>query len=242
MKSISDKRWLMLSVVCMLSSCCQLAVAQIKLAEVKLNTYIGFENPRIVDGVVVAGPNSKPSLASSVSLITVDKPDSYKFGEIEAERIPTFELIELEAVDGGYRFPGDTPPGTYRVTCRAFDPERGPSTKRITVEVGGSKPVDPFVPPDPGLPQLSKDVRAAFVAYAQNCGADYERLAAETKAGRFLRVMDASAAANAYDQQTRDTLKRAMATIMAPRLGVDALPPDASTVFLEISAGYKAVK
>lgn len=237
-----DKCWWVLGLMCLLSSCCELAVAQVKLAEVKLQTYIGFENPRIVDGVVVAGPNSKPSLASSVSLITVDKPDSYKFGEIEAERIPTFELVELEAIDGGYRFPNDTQAGTYRVTYRAFDPERGPSTKRITVDVGGSKPVDPFVPPDPALAGISKDVRQIVVQYAQSMGADYERLAVESKAGRYLKVIDASNAANAYDVATRDAFKRSMGAIMAPRLGVDNLPADAAQTFTEIAIGFRSVK
>lgn len=240
-----DKCWLMMALACLLSSCCQLAVAQVKLAEVKLNTYIGFENPRVVDGVVVAGPNSKPSLASSVSLITVDKPDSYKFGEIEAERIPSFEIVELESVDGGYRFPTDATPGSYRVTYRAFDPERGPATKRITVEVGGAKPVDPIVPPVQPKDDLA---RLIDEAYRQQRIGHGDSILASAMAIRSGQITKAKAWQEFLEPRTRAARQAANAPIdqfielNLPRSATDDLDANTAAWVEKLGNAIKAVK
>lgn len=236
-------RYLLLLVLSLVPCCGQLAHAQIKLAETKIQTYVGFENPRVVNGVLLAGPNSKPMLANVVSLITVEKAVEYKYFEVEAERIPSLETADLEEVEGGYRFKEGTPPGTYRVTARGFDPERGMANKRLTVEVTPAPtpgPVDPI--PDNTLSAVSKESREALKVLVGGMAANFDTLAAETKAGKFKTVLEAGARSDALDLSARGVFKQAMAKVMQPKLGSDVLPGDAAQTFTDIAIGFKGVR
>jgi hypothetical protein len=197
---------------------------------------------------VLAGTSSKPSLNETRTLIKVEKAVEYKFTEVECERIPSLEFVELKEVEGGYAFAPDTPAGTYRIAVRCFDP--GIISKRITVTLGptpapepgpGPKPDDPHPPlPVDGLSALSK---SAVSAYLQSMAADMESLAKDVEAGKIKTVIDASTSTNARDLLTRATFKKQMALIMEPRLGSTALPANAPQVFRDIATGFRgAVK
>lgn len=155
MVAILNKLFLLLPLLW--SSCCLLSSetqAQIKLSEVKTQTWVGFENPSVQNGVVIAGMASKPSLSSTNYVIVLEKAVEYKWTEIEAESTPDLEVIELEEVSvsplkSELRFPQTAKPGKYRVVVRCSDPVNGPASKRLSVTLG-VKPDDPTpTPPTP---------------------------------------------------------------------------------------------
>jgi hypothetical protein len=129
---------------------CTVSLGQLKVSEERIQTWVGFESPRVVNGLVLAGASSKPSLAETKVLIRVEKAVDYKFMEIECERIPSLEFVELKEVEGGYTFPQETPAGTYRIAVRCFDP--GIVSKRITVVLGPTPAPPEPTPPTPTPP------------------------------------------------------------------------------------------
>jgi hypothetical protein len=155
---------------------CSSCFAQLKVSEEKTQVWVGFESPRVQNGLVLAGTSSKPSLAETKTLIRVEKSVDYKFTEVECERIPSLEYVELKEIEGGYTFPPETPSGTYRIAVRCFDP--GIVSKRITVILGPTpapepepKPDDPKPPPTPA--PIPGDGLRVLIVYEQDDQAKY---------------------------------------------------------------------
>lgn len=220
--------------------CCDLQ-AQIKLGESKLQTWTGFENAQVVNGKVISGPSSKPTLESISTTITVETALPYKFSQVKAQRLPTLEKITLEPVNGGYRFKPGTPAGTYRVEYLAFDPDRGIASEEIEVvlDAAGPLPVDPITP---DMPQLSREARKAMAEFVRGMADDMDAVSAEVAAGRLKTVLDVSTFNIKRDIDTRNIFKKSMATILSPRLGNADLPPDGDKIFAEVSTGFRSVK
>lgn len=220
-----------------------LVFGQVKLSQEVEQTWVGFENPKVVNGVLVAGPNSKPMLASTSMKIVVTGADEFKFREMECERIPTLEFVELlSEVEGGYVFPKDTPSGTYRLALRLTDPMLGFLTKRLTVDL---KPVEPVGPIIPDLGQgLSADARKAVVGLVQSMAKDMTVIADGIKSKTIQTSDDVKSINVKQDEASRTAFKASMQAIMAPKLGtaVGPLVPEAESVFRNISIGFGSVK
>lgn len=219
-----------------------LGQGQVKLSQETEQTWVGFDNPRIVNGNVVTGPKSKPTLASSETKIVVAGADEYKWRDVECERIPSLEFVELAEVAGGYTFPKDTPLGQYRIALRLYDPTLQPLSKRLTVDL---KPVDPFTPVVPDVGQgLPAEARKAIVALAQSMAKDMIVVADGIKAGTIKTTEDVKLLNKKQDENGRTAFKEAMRQIMEPKLGtvVGPLVPEAETVFRNIATGFGSVK
>lgn len=227
--------------IVLIGGLCSQACGQIKLTQEVTQTWVGFENPTIVNGAVVSGSNSRPTLASTAMTIKVETAVAYKFSQVSARRIPTLEKITLEVIDGGYRFKPSAPAGTYSIEYLAFDPDRGIASEEITVELKPLAPVDPIIPDLGGLPA---DARKAVVALVQGMGADMANLGDGVKTGRLKTAEDVKAASVPQDTVTRNAFKEAMRSLMEPRLGNDPgkLVPQAEQVFRDIATGFRSVK
>jgi hypothetical protein len=218
------------------------AFGQIKLSQEISQTWVGFESPQVVNGVVIAGSNSKPTLANTTTTIRVETAVEYKFSQLKATRLPSLEKISLERIEDGWRFKPSAPAGMYAVEYLAFDPEKGIASEEITVEL---KPVSPEpitpAPVDPlaGLQGESRAVMAAFVAAMAN---DMDAVAVEVEQGRARTVAEVSAVNVQRDIVTRNRFKADMARMMEPRLGNAALPPTAKQTFNDIAAGFRSVR
>jgi len=127
---------------------CSPCFAQIKLSEQKTQSWVGFDNPTVANGIVYSGPRSKPVLASTQSLIVVDY-TGYDFLTLWAERIPTLERATLEQVSGGYWFPSTATAGKYRVLAIATAPAKAPAVESLVVDVAIGPQPDPGPEPDP---------------------------------------------------------------------------------------------
>lgn len=219
-----------------------LGQGQVKLSQEVEQTWVGFENPRVVNGVVVAGPNSKPMLASTSVKLAVSGADEWKFKDIECERVPSLEFVELAEVTGGYAFPKDTPPGTYRVALRLSDPTLGLLSKRMTVELKPYLPVEPIIP-DLGQ-GVSADARKAIVDMVQSMAKDMVVIADGIKAKTIQTTDDVKNVNLKQDEAGRKAFKEAMRTIMEPKLGtaIGPLVPEAESVFRNIAVGFGSVK
>jgi len=131
---------------------CSPCFAQIKLSEQKTQSWVGFDNPTVANGIVYSGPRSKPVLASTQSLIVVEYA-GYDFLTMYAEKIPTLERITLEQVSGGYWFPSTTAAGKYRVLAIATAPSKAPAIESVVVDVAGVEPSpEPGPTPEPPTP------------------------------------------------------------------------------------------
>lgn len=219
-----------------------LGQGQVKLSQETEQTWVGFDNPRIVNGNIVTGPNSKPILASTASKVVVSGAEDYKWRDIECERIPSLEYIELAEAPGGYTFPKDSPAGSYRIVLRLYDPVLQPMAKRLTVDL---KPVDPFTPIVPDLGQgLSADARKAIVGLVQSMAKDMTAIADGIKSRTVVTTDDVKKLNVAQDEASRTAFKASMQAIMAPKLGtaVGPLVPEAESVFRNISIGFGSVK
>lgn len=215
---------------------------QVKLSQETEQTWVGFDNPRIVNGNVVTGPKSKPTLASSETKIVVAGADEYKWRDIECERIPSLEFIELAEVAGGYTFPKDTPTGQYRIALRLYDPVLQPIAKRLTVDL---KPIDPFTPVVPDIGQgLSADARKVMVGLVQSMAKDMVAIADGIKGGTIRTTDDVKTINVKQDEAGRNAFKASMKALMEPKLGtaVGPLVPEAESVFRNIGIGFGSVK
>jgi hypothetical protein len=215
---------------------------QVKLSQETEQTWVGFDNPRIVNGNVVTGPKSKPTLASSETKIVVAGADEYKWRDIECERIPSLEYIELSEVPGGYTFPKDTTAGQYRIALRLYDPTLQPVSKRLTIDL---KPLDPFTPVVPDINSgLAADARKVMVALVQSMAKDMTVIADGIKAGSIRTTDDVKNLNVKQDEAGRNAFKAAMKALMEPKLGtaVGPLVPEAEPVFRNIAIGFGSVK
>lgn len=218
-----------------------LGQGQVKLSQETEQTWVGFDNPRIVNGNVVTGPKSKPTLASSETKIVVAGADEYKWRDVECERIPSLEFVELAEVVGGYTFPKDTPLGQYRIALRLYDPTLQPLSKRLTVDL---KPVDPFTPVVPDVEGLPAESRKAIVGLVQSMAKDMSLIADGIRSQTIRTTDDVKNINVKQDEAGRKAFKEAMRSIMEPKLGtaVGPLVPEAETVFRNIATGFGSVK
>lgn len=135
---------------------CSPVFSQIKLSEQKTQSWVGFDNPSVSNGIVYSGPRSKPTLASTQSLIVVDY-TGYEFLTTWASRVNTGERVALEQVSGGYWFPSTASPGKYQVLAIATAANKAPAIESIVVDVGGVQP-QPDPTPQPPVPPTPSDV------------------------------------------------------------------------------------
>lgn len=182
---------------------CSVGFGQIKLSQEVTQSWVGFQSPKIVDGVIVAGVNSKPTLASTTMTIRVETAVPYKFSQVKAVRLPSLEKVTLEQIDGGYRFKPSAPAGLYAIEYLAFDPEKGIASEEITVEL---KPVETqpieVIPTDEterivfnAIHELKKGYGSAFKAAA---GAiDRKEITVDAKLQSFLEPLTKAARTNA---------------------------------------------
>jgi len=236
---------------------CSNCFAQIELTYTAAKSLVGATAPEIIGDRIIIGDDSKPQI-SAVAIIKVASSEKVRLKARKSLR-ESAELVKLSEVTdekskittAKYMLAGE---GSYLVEAMTVSWDRS-----IDVEVGKSpQPVDPVVPqpvnpvdpikpidppiPDPSLSQVSKEVRAAVVAYSQKVATDYETLATETKAGKYKTVMESGAVAQSKDELARNEFKKSMATIMAPKLGNSQLPTNAPLVFQEIANGFRSVK
>lgn len=162
---------------------CTSTFAQINLVEQQTQVWSGFDAPVVREGRVYTGPFSKPRLERTDVEVVVHQVVPYEFLQVQAERIPTLESIELSEVDGTlntWKFPADTVAGKYRVAAIAFDPKKGIATKRLDVTIGKPAPdPDPDPDPDPKPPEPTPDLPIAgqglrvMIVYEQDEAAKY---------------------------------------------------------------------
>ena len=162
----------LLAFLLLASSC----FGQIKLTQETSQTWVGFQNPQIVNGVVIAGPDSKPTLSNTTMTIKVETAVEYKFAQLKATRLPTLERITLEQVEGGWRFKPSAPAGLYAVEYLAFDPTHGIASEEIQVEIKPEKP-EPIRPePIPGN-EFSEVVEKAIAELRSGYGQAFRQVA-----------------------------------------------------------------
>lgn len=218
------------------------AQGQIKMSQEIEQTWVGFENPKVVNGVLVAGPNSKPMLAATSMRVVVTGGEEYKWTEIECDRIPTLESVDLNATEGGYTFPKDAAAGSYRIVLRKYDPVLQPIRKVLMVELKPQAPIDPIIP-DLGQ-GLSSESRKAIVGLVQSMAKDMTVIADGIKGGSIKTTEDVRVVNTKQDEAGRAAFKATMKSLMEPKLGtaIGPLVPEAESVFRNISAGFGSVK
>lgn len=252
-------RSLILSLSLLWSSCCfcgdALAQPRIEVVTVaanepikleKLDQFVwgGFEGARVVDGKVIAKVTSKPKFESTTSQIVLTLGDGYEVDEIIAESDEAYIDLDQTPIDGGkveLTFPPDTPEGMYRIEVRAAKEGSRKAVKRLKVKIGGDG--DGPAPPDidiGDLPATSKAARKVMIDYVQAMAQDMENMSANIS--KYKTVTESSKAFNDLDLSTRNSFKAGIANVMKPRLGADALPADAASVFKEIAVGYRSIK
>lgn len=215
----------------------------IKLEKLDQFVWGGFEGARVVDGKVIAKVTSKPKFESTTSQIVLTLGDGYEVDEIIAESDEAYIDLDQTPIDGGkveLTFPPDTPEGMYRIEVRAIKEGSRRAVKRLKVKIGSD---DGPAPPDidiGDLPATSKAARKVMVDYVQAMAQDMENMSANIS--KYKTVTESSKAFNDLDLSTRNSFKAGIATVMKPRLGADALPADAASVFKEIAIGYRSVK
>lgn len=214
----------------------------VKLSQQIEQTWVGFDNPRVVNGNVVTGPMSKPQLASTSMRIARTGGDEYKWkDDIDCDRIPTLESIDLLPVEGGYAFPVDTLPGSYRITLRLTDPVLPPVKKRLMVDL---KPIDPFTPIVPDLQGMPADARRGIIAMVQAMAKDMTVIADGIKSKTLKNHEDIKVLNKKQDEASRAAFKESMRVIMEPVIGNNEGPlvPEAESVFRNLSIGFGSVK
>lgn len=221
---------------------CREAPGQIAITESKVQHWTGFDHAMVVNGVVVAGVGSKPKLDHVETTITVTTAVEYKFGQLKARRLPTYEKVSLDEVGkGSYRFKSGAPEGQYLLEYSAFDPEKGIASDEVTVTLErGSDVITPI--DDGSLSALSKESRKAMQGLAAGMAADLDTAAKAAESGQVKTVLELSAMTVPLDTATRSTFKKSMATLLEPKLGAAALPADAPKTLREIAVGFRSVK
>lgn len=188
---------------------CSVTLGQIKLSQEVTQSWVGFQNPKIVDGVIVAGVNSKPTLSSTSTTIKVETAVPYKFSQVKAVRLPSLERVTLEQIEGGYRFKPSAPAGLYAVEYLAFDPEKGIASEEITVELKAIEPIKPddVVKPEPipadevervvfsAINEMRKGYGSAFKAAAT--AIERREITVDAKLQSFLEPLTRTARTNA---------------------------------------------
>jgi hypothetical protein len=220
---------------------CSVSLGQIKLTQEVTQNWVGFQNPRIVDGVIVAGVNSKPTLSSTSTTIKVETAVPYKFSQVKAVRLPSLERITLEQIDGGYRFKPSAPAGLYAIEYLAFDPEKGIASEEITVEIKPIEQVDPIKPEPIANDEVERIVFASINELRKGYGTAFR--AAATAIERRDITVDAKLQ-SFLEPLTRTARTNAMAGIdnliqaKLPR-DVDKLRPESAKFIESIGLAFE---
>lgn len=218
---------------------CSVACGQVTV-EVRqiLSGVTGLET--IGDKVFVS-PDSKP-VVESVGFVDLGKlpasPQSIKVIVTDAQRKPvsTDKISSSQWIIRGE--------GHVWIDARVIDlPSQFLLDESLELELPAKLPPkpDPGKPVDPlaGLQGESRKVMATFV---QGMAADMDAMAVDIQSGKLKTVLDASAANNTRDIQTRSIFKQSMARLMEPKLGSGNLPQDAPKTFADIASGFRSVK
>ncbi len=225
----------------LIASCCKIGDCQIAITTQQAKSMTGLVNSRVVGGVVILDESSKP-IVCSVCLVKVVTPA--KFVDVAARRfaIASNGVVQIESAtvtNIGTREYLLAGLGAYQLEVVAFDPVNGIERKSIDITMGESEPIEP---PKPVLSGVAKASGEALAALAQGMAGDMKSLSVDIKNGKYKTVIEASAASNVADEQTRTTFKRSMGAIMQPKLGSGTLPTDAAKTFEDISLGFGSVK
>lgn len=232
-------RFVLLLLLCLPS----IASAQIQVSEQTLQTWVGFENPTIVNGIVVAGGASKPMLTNVTKTIVIDSQIDFKSYLVVAKRIPTLETVNLEKIDSGYRFKPGTIAGLYNIEVIGYDPEQGLARGDLTINYDPFQP-DPVTPvtpdnPDKPLEGLAGDSQAVMTSFIKSMANDMDAIAKEVANGTLKTPLEALTRNNTLDTATRSTFKQSMGVLMKPSLSGTEFPPNASEIFTNIATGFR---
>jgi hypothetical protein len=226
------------------SSCCREAPAQISIRESK-QAYWSFPNAEVSGGFVVAPIDARPKLDRVEVTIRVETVVDYKFGQLKARRLPSYERVALDEVSKGvYKFKSSAPEGQYLLEYNAFDPDKGIASDEATVTLErAGPPVDPDPLPEPiDLPVLTREARRAMQGLTSGMAADMDSAADAVDQGRVKTVLDLASFTVPLDVNTRNVFKKAMAIPLEASLGRDALPAGSSKALREVAAGFRSVK
>lgn len=240
-------RLIMLAALCLpMADCCfdqRYAHAQINIIESKVAYWTGFEEPQIVGGQLVAKVSSKPKLDRVETTIRVDTVVDYKFGQLRARRLPSYERVTLDEVSKNvFKFKAGTPEGKYLLEYNAFDPEKGIASDEATITLERGPVPQPDEPIGPELSPLATQSRKAMASLVQAMASDMDKAADAVDAGKVTTVLKLAELTVPLDVETRNAFKKAMAGPLEPVLGKDKLAPGASQALRDVAAGFRSVK
>ncbi len=215
----------------LLSSAC---FADIGVTVKEVQSIENLANASVSKGVVYYDADSKPKINNAV-IIKVDSPaktvtvTAVKFAVVDGQVIIDGGTVSSE--DRTYKLTGA---GSYYVTIVATEPGYEQVSRTVTVK--------PYIPPDEQvvLTGAAKEARDALLILTKGMASDMKTIADNIE--KYKTVTDASNANNALDDRSRLAFKQAMAKIMQPRIGSEALSPSARKVFEDLSIGFGAVK
>lgn len=221
-----------LALVLLLASQCLSQAIEFDVTSVKVTT--GLNNPKIVGNAVLYDADSKPEAVNAgyvKSKVASGELELWVFGT-EGQGFGDPRSVG----DGEWVILGK---GKYQVILQVI--EGGKSRKSSPKNLLISESNDP-VTPDETLSTLSKDARVVVREFVANMAGDMDKLSSSAAANKFSTVLQASAAMNLYDAETRNKFKARMGELMQPRLGSGQLPADATKTFHDIATGFKGVK
>lgn len=178
------------------SSCCREAPAQSDNIKIKQSQEAIWDFPgaQIVGGRVVAAVDVRPKLDRIETTIKVETVVEYKFGELRARRLPSYERVTLDEISKGvFKFKPSAPEGSYLLEYTAFDPEKGVASNEATVVLERPKPDQPQPNPlpDPGqLTDVDRIVNASIFELRKGFGQAFTRTAEGITAGTIKSDAD----------------------------------------------------
>lgn len=151
-----------------MSSCCTLAVGQIKLSESPYQLWVGFVNAEVqADGTVKASVDSKPSV-KTVNRLVLSLDDGYSLKDLEVESLPDLQFVQptLVQIDGNKLELKLDAKGKFRARAE-LDYGGKKVVQRFNFSVGGEVPPGPIPPPEPPAPDdIRNDYGLGKVAFA----------------------------------------------------------------------------
>lgn len=199
---------------------------------------------KALDGVVVvpvtANLVAKPAIALELSGVNPEafvriKAKTFVVSQVNGVFVVKSKSAQIKKFnENTWLMYGD--PGAYSVV---IDVAGSGTIDGLELEDVVLSPASPAPDTEVELQGLSAEVRKATKEYLNNMANDYAKLSSDASAKTVKTVLEASTVANKYDEATRKSFKQRMGELMAPKLGVDALPSDAPQTFLDISKGFK---
>ena len=222
---------------------CSSCFAQIKIVELKSQTWAGLVKPVInEDGTITTGPDSKPILVSSTTRYRIETVVPYKFGDMEAIRIATGEEVIMDRYPSAeiYWFRSGATPGKYKLKYTGYDPVAGIAKDVFIVEHNVEPVIDPIAPVVPVVPVtgISEQARKSMSDYVSSMARDMRTVAGEIRSGVNKTSIAVQTRGQALDLLSRTAFKQSIGKLMNESVG----DPPKPEVFEAIAIGYEAVK